>query len=312
MTATTQPGRIAVLGATGFIGRALCKSAADAGYGVLGAARRPAEVTGADRVVALDVAGESPEAVAELLAAEQVTAVVNAAGGMWGLTDEEMVRANVGLVANLVAAVAQLPGRVRLVHLGTVHEYGLTPIGETMREDRKAEPVMAYGELKLRCTEAVLAAAADGRIDGGVLRVGNVVGAGQPAHSLLGVIAAKLRAAHDAGERAVLELAPLTARRDFVDLDDTVDAVLAAIAAPETGWLVNIGRGAGVSARETVELLVAASGVPTEVVDLPAGGPPEPDWQCMDVTYARELFGWQAHRGLDASMAALWEACLRA
>lgn len=305
-TADSEPGRVVVLGATGFIGRVLCRRYAEAGHDIAGVARRTPADPPVGQLVELDLSTASSAEVAAMLAEVRADVVVNAAGGMWGLTDEQMYDANVTLVTRLVDALAELPRRPRLVHLGTVHEYGLTPIGEVMTEETPARPVMPYGDLKLRCTEIVLAAAEAGRIDGGVLRVGNVVGAGQPGHSLLGVLAAKLGAAAAAGQRAVLELAPLTARRDFVDLDDTVDAVLAATRSPKTGWLVNIGRGEGVSARAMVDLLIAASGVPTDVVDAPATGPAEADWQCMDVSRAAGLFGWKPRRGLAESMTGVW------
>lgn len=302
--------RVAVLGGTGFIGRALCEAFTAAGYQVLALARNePAEPL-AGRFQRFDLSGGSADELAALLRAEGVGTVVNAAGGMWGLTDEQMVDANVGLVGRVVRALRGLEQPVRLVHLGTVHEYGLAPIGTLQREGDEPRPQMVYGELKLAATRLVLDAVAEGGLDAVVLRVGNVVGPGQPGHSLLGVMARKLREADLAGETATLTLAPLTARRDFVGLADTVEAVLDATRAQAPEVLVNVGRGEGVSAREMVELLVEVSGVPTVVVEDPGpeGAGPETEWQCLDTALAARSLGWVPRESPAAAVGALWKA----
>jgi len=313
-TRTTPPAErqrtVAVLGGTGFVGRALCASFEAAGDSVLALARtEPADLPAA-RFRRFDLSGSSAASLAELLLEEGVDVVVNAAGGMWGLSDEQMVEANVGLVGRVVEAVTSLPRRVRLIHLGTVHEYGMAPVGRSQSEQTTPQPVMVYGELKLRAAEIVTDAVAEGRLDAVVLRVGNVVGAGQPGHSLLGVMAAKLAEAGAAGRTAELKLAPLTAQRDFVDLDDTVAAVLAAASAAQLPPVVNVGRGEAVSARRMVELLIGVSGVDTAVTEepAPAGTGPETEWQCMDVGLAEQALGWAPRRSLEDSVASLWDA----
>jgi nucleoside-diphosphate-sugar epimerase len=304
---------VAVLGGTGFIGRALAEELVQGGRQVLVVARREPEVPVPGRFRAFDLVAGTAADLAELLREEQVSAVVNAAGGMWGLTDEQMVDANVTMVKRVLDAIALLPEQVRFVQLGSVHEYGLAPIGTLQAEGDEPQPVMAYGRLKVQATELVQAAAKGGA-QAVALRVGNVVGAGQPGHSLLGVMAAKLAAAEAAGETAALTLAPLTAQRDFVDLDDVVDAVVVALDATGVDWaaepVLNVGRGEGVSARQMVELLIAASGVPVDVTEDPgpAGAGPETDWQCLDVTLVRRVLGWEARRSLAESVAALWKA----
>ncbi|WP_198348196.1 NAD-dependent epimerase/dehydratase family protein [Plantactinospora sp. KBS50] len=172
------------------------------------------------------------------------------------MSDEELTASNVTLVRRLVAAVAELPWRPRLVHLGSVHEYGPVPAGALIREGDEPRPVSPYGRTKLLGTEAVLAAVRRGAIDATVLRVVNVSGPGTPARSLLGQVARQLYAhrcrpavanAHPGpaggpgltglattgcAAPAVLRLAPLRAYRDFVDVRDIADAVCAAAAAP--------------------------------------------------------------------------------
>lgn len=301
--------RVAVLGGTGFIGRVLTARLVEQGHDVLSLARKVPNPPVQGRFAAIDLSTSEPAELAELLDREQIDAVVNAAGGMWGLTDDQMYTANVVMVERLVEAVAAMRRPARLVHLGTVHEYGMAPVGVSQHEDDAPAPVMEYGKLKLAATEAVLAAVRDGRLDGVVLRLGNVTGAGQPGHSLLGVMSAKLAEARTAGTPAQLSLQPLTAQRDFVDLDDTIDAILLALDTRTARPVLNIGTGRATSARELVELLIAASAVPTEITELPApdGTGPETVWQQLDVTAAADQLGWTPRRSVRDSVEAIWQ-----
>jgi dTDP-6-deoxy-L-talose 4-dehydrogenase [NAD(P)+] len=303
----------AVLGGTGFIGRALCRALAEQGHRVLAVARHGRPVGPDVAVRELDLATASVERITDLLAGDGIEVVVNAAGGMWGLTEDEMFAANVTLVDRLIEALCGWSGAAapRLVQIGTVHEYGVTPIGTSLTEDTLADPVMPYGALKLRCTAAITAAARAGRIDAVTLRIGNIVGPGQPGTSLLGVVAGALHAADDAGTTAVLDLGPLGSLRDFVGLTDAVDAIVAAVTTPVSGHpVINIGRGTAASARDMVRLLIDASRVPTQLNEAPAAGP-ETTWQQMDITLASDVLRWSPIHELSKEMKELWEHQVR-
>jgi dTDP-6-deoxy-L-talose 4-dehydrogenase [NAD(P)+] len=168
-------------------------------------------------------------------------------------------------------------------------------------------PNTPYGTTKLRGTEAVLAAP----VDGVVLRVTNVLGAGAPPVSLPGRVAAELARAHAAGEPAVLTLSPLRAHRDFVDARDVADAVLRAVPADVVGEVINIGRGDPVPVRAIVDGLVECSGVPTTVVETGVQESTRSlalDWQQADVRKAKALLDWQPVYSLADSLYALWES----
>ncbi|WP_412539846.1 NAD(P)-dependent oxidoreductase [Longispora sp. K20-0274] len=299
--------RVVVLGGTGFVGRAVSAAFTDHGHDVLVVSRRPQATSGGVRFVALDLATAEAGEIADLLVAERADVVVNAAGGMWGLTDEQMYDVNVNLVGRLIEAVAAVGHRPRLVHLGTVHEYGLVPVGELMAETMTPAPVMAYGALKLTCTEAITEAVDQGRIDGVTLRIGNVVGAGQPGHSLLGVVVQRLREAHEAQAPLKLELGPLGSQRDFLGLTDAVTAIVAAATVDRLdARVINVGRGTASSARDMVTALIDVSRVPTELVEAAPQQAVETHWQCMDVSLAHRALGWTPKIGPDEELRTLW------
>jgi nucleoside-diphosphate-sugar epimerase len=300
--------RVVVLGGTGFLGRPICRALADQGHTVVAVARTPRDIGPGVTVRALDLAAADVDEITEMLRDLEPDVVINSAGGMWGLNDAQMLAVNVTLVERLIEAAGRLPGRVRVVQLGSVHEYGLVPVDTSMPEGLRPAPVMPYGDFKLRCTTAVSEADRSGLIEGVTLRVGNVIGAGQPGHSLLGVVAGRLRDARRAGERARLELAPLGSRRDFVGLSDVVAAVLLATTRPgASGHVINIGRGVAASARDMVQLLIDVSEVPTDLVEAEQTGPAETSWQRLDVGLAAEVLGWSPSDDLHTEMKQLWE-----
>jgi dTDP-6-deoxy-L-talose 4-dehydrogenase [NAD(P)+] len=278
------------------------------------------------RTARLDLCA-APDRLPQLLRAWPVTAVVNAAGAVWEANRDQMHMSNVVLVQRLVEAVSALPYRPRIVQIGSIYEYGAVPDGTSLDERWVARPTNPYGSTKLRGSQIVLAAATRGVADALVLRLANVTGPGTPPGSLLGQVARQLAVAARAGLPAELRLAPLRARRDFVDARDVALAVTAAMAAP-SGCVINIGRGQAVSVRVLVDLLIKASGVPASVVEradgvvsLRAGADwllVDPatargaDWVLVVAASARTVLGWEARRSLAESMAGLWDAAIAA
>ncbi|MET9535588.1 NAD(P)-dependent oxidoreductase [Streptomyces sp. NPDC006649] len=299
MTATRS---VLVLGGTGFLGQHIGAAFTAAGDRVASAAR-----SGPLRI---DLATAAPRELAALLDRTRPDVVVNASGRAWRATGREMLEANAEAVGKLAAAVAVLPHRPRLVQLGSVHEYGPGTVGEGTREDQAPAPVTPYGRSKLLGSLAVLDAARTDDLNAIVLRLANVCGPGTPRGSLLGMIGERLaggmRDSRD-GAPAELRLAPLHARRDFVDVRDVVDAVLAAAELPAPApadRVLNIGSGTAVPMRDLVGLMVTLSGLSIRIVEESGDGTPRTDveWQQLDITKARRLLGWRPHRGAEESL----------
>nr|ATJ00761.1 NAD-dependent epimerase [Streptomyces sp. SCSIO 1666] len=301
----TAPGTVAVLGATGCVGRSVCDELLRTGHRVLGVARNPAPHTRTHTFAALDVAATAPERLAGLLDRHGVGTVINASGG-WGTTAEEMRHAHIDLVERLADGCAATSRRVRIVQMGSIHEYGPVPDGVLIDEHRAPGPLTAYGLTKRTGSEHLLAQTRAGRVDGVVLRAVNVCGPHTTAASFLGAVVARLRALRP-GDVLTLDVAD--ARRDFVDVRDLARAAVAAVHAPVTGLVVNIGRGEAVPMRALVEALIHAAGVDGTSVRLNSaevaskGG----GWTCADIRFAARVLGWRPTVPLSASVRAMWE-----
>ncbi|MFJ5528967.1 NAD-dependent epimerase/dehydratase family protein [Streptomyces sp. NPDC093261] len=302
----SQGGRaVLVLGASGFVGGHVCRAFTEAGWRVAGVARTAVDRTARGTATSyeiheLDLVRARPDRLMELVRRHRADVVVNAAGAVWGVTEAEMDLGNRDLVRRLVAA-----GPPRLIQLGSVHEYGPVP-RTAITETTPTAPVTPYGRSKLAGARALL----DSGTDGLVLRVSNVAGPGTSPVSLLGMVAAHLAS----GPAEPLRLAPLLAHRDFVDVRDVADAVVAAAASEVTGRVVNIGGGQATSVRDLVGRLVAADGRGARIVEAPVRGgrPPEAEWQRMDITLAGTLLGWRPRRSLDESLRDLLSSAVRA
>ncbi|MFE9427176.1 NAD-dependent epimerase/dehydratase family protein [Kitasatospora sp. NPDC006697] len=289
-----------MLGASGFLGSRIARALEGAGVQVLRAARRGP--------IRIDLAGTGVDELAERLAESAPDLVVNAAGRAWQASEQEMWEANGSGVRTLAEALRAAAPAARLVQLGSVHEYGPGTPGAGTPEEQPPAPVTPYGKSKLAGAEAVLAAAAAGQ-PAVVLRIANVCGPGTPPGSLLGALGARLAAAaaRGDGEPLTWELPPMTAQRDYVDVRDVVDAVLAVCAPgpldPAAG-LLNIGGGAALPMGELIDRLVRASGLEVRIAETAAPPPSrtDVDRQQLDIAKARRLLGWYPRRGLDESL----------
>jgi NDP-hexose 4-ketoreductase len=298
--------RLLVLGASGFIGGHVRRHAGAAGLDVVTAGRSP--LPGSPEHALVDLTAGDPAGLAGTLAALAPDVVVNCAGLTSG-PPEALAAVNVTGTSNLVRAMLLAGGAARLVHVGSAAEYGPGQPGSPVAESAPPRPASAYGIAKLAATHLVELSRAAG-LDAVVLRVFNPVGPGAPEGILPGLVAAKLRGAHRDGTD--VELGPLDAVRDFVDVRDVADAALAAALAPALPQaVVNVGSGTAVTARALVREMTLVSGYDGEVRENSGGSPRSavPSWQQADIGLARAMLGWRPHRDLPTSVADLWEEC---
>jgi nucleoside-diphosphate-sugar epimerase len=295
--------RVLVIGAGGYLGRNVLDLLRTQPGLLVRTASRSAPAGGLD--IRLDLGDES--APAAVLERERPDIVVNCAGAVGG-SDAELTRANVTGPANLVSALARLLPATRLIHLGSAAEYGITEIGVPVSEDMAGEPVGPYGHSKLAGTRLVTLGREAG-LDTLVLRVFNPIGPHAPAGSLPGRVVAELRRASAEGDD--IRLGPLGSVRDFVDVRDIAEAVLASVNAPGLDQgVLNLASGAGTRIRSIVDELVDIAGFEGTVFESAAGSSRSAAvaWQQADITAISTTLGWKPRVELLDSLVDLWRS----
>ena len=228
--------RIAVTGASGFIGRHLVEHLAARDTQVI-AVRRPFE----------------PQMLAEAL--RGADAVVHLAGVVSALRDEDYIAANVE-GTRAVAAAAQALG-VPVIHVSSLAAAGPASPRAPRSEDDPPAPINAYGRSKLAGEHALKA------IDGlrwTILRPGVVYGP-------------RDRALLPLFRFAVKGFMPLVGRADaaytFIHVSDLVRAITAAVDSPPTGDTIFAGHARPVTTRGLLECVRAATGSRAPLIRVP-------------------------------------------
>jgi UDP-glucose 4-epimerase len=294
-----MPQRVIVTGATGFIGANLARRLLADGHEVWlflrpGASSwRIDDIRGDVRICDVDLQDEAGVVVAVRRARPEWLFNLAAHGAYsWQTELRAMLMTNLlGTINLLEAAVAV--GFEAFVHTGTSSEYGAKD--HSPSEVEWLEPNSHYAVTK---ASATLFCRYTGQATGlGVrtLRLYSVYGPWEEPSRLMPTLV--MRGLQ--GELPNL-VSPATAR-DYVYVDDVVDACIAASATArqEPGAVYNVGTGRQTSLREVVELVRAEMGITVE----PEWGTMAPrvwdtDVWVADIDRIGTELGWQPRRGL--------------
>jgi UDP-glucose 4-epimerase len=268
--------RTVVTGGAGFIGSHLVDRLLAAGHDVcvvddLSTGRRDnltaALETGRCRFEELDV---TDAALIDVVADVEPEVIVHLAAQMdvrKSVADPlHDTRTNVlGTVNVLTAAVAS---RVRKVVFassgGTVYgEPDTIPVGE----DAPLRPASPYGAAKVAGETYVEAFGRLHGLAGTSLRLGNVYGPRQDPHGEAGVVAIFGRALTEG--RSTVIYGDGTSSRDYVHVDDVVDALVACLDSRTDGRAFNVGTGCSTTIRELHTLVARAAEAPDRPVHEP-------------------------------------------
>ncbi|MGX2996911.1 UDP-glucose 4-epimerase GalE [Streptomyces sp. JNUCC 64] len=266
-----------------------------------------------------------PKLVARALSGHRITGVVHlAARKRVPESAERPLRyyhENVEGLRVLLDAVVTA-GVSSFVFASSAAVYG-APTADLITEDTPCQPVSPYGETKLAGEWMVRAAGRAHGIATASLRHFDVAGAAVPeladstGTGLVPRVMARLseglppqvfgadRPTHDG-----------TCVRDHVHVADLAEAHVAAARrlsgshGTGAGLTLNIGRGEGVSVRETIAALTAASGrdLTPEVLPRRAGDPAR---LVAGIDRAAQVLGWRPRRTLDDIVTSAWAGWLR-
>jgi GDP-4-dehydro-6-deoxy-D-mannose reductase len=293
--------RVLVTGVSGFVGCRLARHLVRCGHHVVGTYIRDApEIDGVD-LVEVDLLETdrlidsirlaAPEAVVHLAGLSHV-------GESWQ-RPAEYFRVNVLGTKNVLLAMPE--GLVLVASSAEV--YGDVPEDQQpISEDRMVAPQSPYAMTKAAMELLAIERRAI------VVRSFNIVGPGQACTFALPAFANQLASHHAQGMSGELRVGNLAARRDFVHIDDAVEAMTLVLESGEPGATYNLGTGQAHSIEEVLHKLIEVSGLsPLVVVDPDRFRPVDLPLLRADNTRLLEL-GWQPSRSLDVALRDLWTA----
>ena len=289
--------RALVLGAGGFVGRHLCARLRADGWEVVGTVR-PGSTGG----VPVDLA--DPVALtAAVRDADPDVAFHLAAGRARATPQERAATAAVNTMSGLHLVEALGPRCRAVVRLGSSTEYAA--VDGPMDESAPLRPRGLFGATKAAGSLLLTAAAAERGVRAAVLRAFQVYGPHDHAGRLVPTV---LRAARDG---TVLPLTAPGARRDWIHVDDVVEACVRAALADDLppGQVLNVGTG-----RQTAneELVAAAERATGRTIRTAIGAHPGRSWDTgswvSDPSLALALLGWRSAVELEDGLRRCWTA----
>lgn len=284
-------------GLNGFIGGPLAARLGD--LRLLGVGTAPQSARPVARYLPADL--RRPGALAPLRD-EPVEWIIHLAGRSRG-SEPELFETNVRSVELLLEEVERSWPRARVILLGSAAEYGrLTPSELPAREEGPARPESPYGQSKLAMTRAALSALERG-LDVRIVRLFNVLGPGQSEHFFVGAILKRLQAGLEASPRPVLSVGNIDVGRDFVDLEDVVEGLRAAMLSPAPAGIYNLASGRSVQLRDVLTRLRRLTGIEFELARDPAllrGDDILDSYGCT--RRAKEWLGFEARTELTESL----------
>lgn len=213
------------------------------------------------------------DAVVDLVRRERPQAVFHFAGVVAAPSIVEMRERLVAPTATLLDALFTDAPDAVFVLPGSAAEYGSLAAGQArFTEDDAPRPISDYGTVKAEQSALALEFASRG-LDARVGRVFNLIGPGIGTGFLVGRIAGLLGEIRAGRHEPRIELGGLSAVRDYVDVRDAIDAMVAVSRRGKRGRIYNICSGVGRTVREVVEHMVLCAGIEVEIVESASGSP---------------------------------------
>ncbi|HLP97546.1 MAG TPA: NAD(P)-dependent oxidoreductase [Sideroxyarcus sp.] len=271
--------RILVTGANGFIGRRLVSALKSAGHPVLELASADGDIAEPETLARFD---EHPVDFVFHLASR--TYVPDA----WR-EPADFQRVNVTGTINVLELCRQR--KIPLTYV-SAYLYGI-PKSLPIKETDRIEPNNPYALSKLMAETACAFYAEHFGIPVTIIRPFNIYGPGQKAHFLIPEIIAQVTA------NKPIQLKDLLPRRDYLYLDDLIEALICTLEAGEGLHLYNIGYGTSLSVGEIVEAIQSVAGTSLPVVSENAPRRNEIPDVYADISKAAHELHWRPRHSFE-------------
>ena len=292
--------RVFVTGAGGFVGRRLRPRLERQGHDVVGVDRE-IDVT-EPRTLGPALERAAPDAVIHLAAMSSVAR-------SWK-EPALCYRLNFLGTRSLLGCVAERCPAARVLLIGSADQYapvsGAQGDPAPFDESTPLRPRSPYARSKA-AAEALgaRAAAADG-LDVVRIRAFNHTGAGQSDAFVVSSFARQVAAIRAGRQAPVMRVGNLESVRDFLHVDDVLEAYVALLDPAVPADVYNVAGGIATSIQSLLDRLIALAGIDPKVETDPERFRPT-DWLVGDATRLRGVTGWRPRIPFEAILEELYE-----
>ncbi|MGO9173602.1 MAG: NAD-dependent epimerase/dehydratase family protein [Rhodomicrobium sp.] len=184
--------------------------------------------------------------------------------------------------------------------LASAYVYGI-PERLPIHEEDPVRPNNPYALSKLMAEELCEFASRVHNVRAAALRLFNVYGPGQRSDFLIPSIVRQVRQGQ---EIRVLTLSP---RRDYVFVDDIVEAMVRCSSLPAGFFRVNIGSGTSHSVAEVIEIIQKLARTSLPVFSSETGRPQEIPETVAAISHAADLLGWTPRCSFEEGIRQLFQ-----
>lgn len=212
---------------------------------------------------------------------------------------------------NLLEAVRIGCPKAGLLLVGSAAEYGSWPASEMpLGETHECHPLTAYGISKYAMTLAALDFVRQYGLKVVVARSFNLLGAGLPTSLVVAAIAERIKASLRESE-PVITVGNLHPQRDFIAVEDAVEAYVRLLESEAWGEVFNVCSGQPVPIQSVVETLVSLAPKPVRVVVDPVlQRPNDPVLVIGDPSKLQHQCGFQMRISLREALQATWNSAI--
>jgi nucleoside-diphosphate-sugar epimerase len=293
-----------VTGGSGFLGRHVLHALAASSSRVVALGRHLPPGWPATDFVRADL--DDFDGLRRAIATISPDVVIHAAGKTPPAPSSALYLANARATMHLLNALRDAGRPCRFVHAGSAAELGAVPVEQLpANEDQPCRPTDAYGLSKWAASRIALAAPPPLEVI--VARLFNPIGPGMPTSQAFGRFASIL--AEPGPKSLTMTVGDLDARRDFLDVRDAAEALVALIDRGRAGSIYHVGTGVSRSVGEGLAELIRLSGRDARIERTPSRRGPNDSR--ADITRIFDHTGWSPRVSWERSLADLWEAAVR-
>ena len=238
------------------------------------------------------LASSKPDVIVHLAAQSSVGVAIGAGALTWS--------ANLGGSLNLAQSIAEHLPEATLLYASSAEVYGRAFNDGVATEGTVPDPQSAYSRSKF-AAEQMFSDVLPDTAKLIVVRPSNHSGRGQDARFVLPSFASQILAG-----QSEIHVGNLAAQRDFLHVDDVIDAYIALITGADklaARSVYNIASGQVVTIGSLLDRLIALSGAKASVVVDPARlRPVEIPVTQLDASLLRRAVGWAPTRSIDTML----------